>query len=137
MSAAKADDTGRAARTAVKRKLVVHNFYGHRLSRFESFRHVDRLPKLSHVPSSQRSGAGMDEIRGVSFLCQWISAWHDQAKLPFSLFCEPILFQEYFGQLILQRCVFSLKQLVQLFRVLEFDLVTAHVFRHQGSIDEI
>src|SRR5262245_24910947 len=84
MGTAKADDVGRAARTAVKRKLVVHYFYGRRLSRFESFRHVDRLPKLSHVPSSQRSGACMDEIRSVSFLCQWISGCHDQAKLPFS-----------------------------------------------------
>src|SRR5262245_43397385 len=91
MGTAKADDVRRAARAAVKRKLGVHDFYGRRLSCFESFRHVDRLPKLSHVPPSQRGGAGMDEIRGVNFLCQWISAWHDEAKLPFSLFASHLI----------------------------------------------
>src|SRR5262245_30450449 len=37
MSTAKADDIGRPARAAVKRKLFAHDFYGRRLSCFESF----------------------------------------------------------------------------------------------------
>src|SRR6266700_1333520 len=48
-----------------------------------------------------------------------------------------VLFQQYLGQLVLQRGVVSLKQLVQLPRVLEFKLVVAHIFRHQGAIHQI
>jgi hypothetical protein len=58
-------------------------------------------------------------------------------SLPLLYLVPFVLFQEYFGQLVLQRRVLSLKQLVQLLWILEFDLVTAHVFRHQGSIDKI
>src|SRR4249920_2443408 len=108
MGAAKADDVGCAARAAIESKLFAHDSNRRRLSRFESFRHIDRLPKPSHVLPGQSGGAGMDEIRVVNVWLKLISGHHCQAKLLFSLSREPYLISVVFwSALPPTRCLLS------------------------------
>jgi hypothetical protein len=65
MGAAKSHGIGLSGFAAIKRKILAHNFYGHRISGLEIPRHMDRMPEQAHIFSCGSPRTRMNKVYGI------------------------------------------------------------------------